>query len=80
MSSGHDHSSTTSSASVEISSNSTDAELIKNGTKWSKNNFKKYLNQISAREEGHVVDYIVRKDDDDPSIVDAHEITAGPMG
>ena len=80
MSSGHDHSSTTSSASVEISSNSTDAELIKNGTKWSKNNFKKYLNQISAREEGHVVDYIVRKDDDDPSIVDAHEITAGPNG
>lgn len=79
MSSGHDHSSTISSASVEISPNSTDAVLMENGTKWSKKRFKRYLNQISAREEGHVVDYIVRKDDD-PDIVDAHEITAGPNG
>ena len=80
MSSGHDHSSTLSSDSVKVSFNSTDAESIKKGSSWSKKKFKKHLNQISAREEGHVVDYIVRKDDDDPSIVDAHEITAGPNG
>lgn len=50
------------------------------GAKWSKKAFKRWLNQVSSRDVGSVIDYSVRLSTDSPDLIDTHEIHSGPDG
>ena len=51
-----------------------------NGAKWSRKAFKRWLNHVSSRDVGTVIDYSVRLSTDSPDLIDTHEIHSGPDG